>query len=171
MPWENHGFFPFCLFYRFKWAKSREVFFSARVFSSPSAAGCLPAAAIKITSGALQPRQERMHAARCEYSIQNFNVLSAHHDNKQMSFSSAGLYWNRQNAVTFAPHSGAKVLAPLPGSLAQQGFRGIRFHAGRAAAPSRSPAPTQPDSVQPRFFDRLKHTERPAPQAGRSVCF
>ena len=30
-----------------------------------------------------------------------------------------------KNAVTFAPHSGAKVLAPLPGSLAQQGFRGI----------------------------------------------
>ena len=60
-----------------------------------------------------------------------------------------------KNAVTFAPHSGAKVLAPLPGSLTQQGFRGIRFHARRAAAPSRSPAPTRADSAQPRFFDSL----------------
>ena len=48
-----------------------------------------------------------------------------------------------KNAVTFAPRSGAKVLAPLTGSLAQQDFRGIRFHARRAAAPSRSPAPVQ----------------------------
>ena len=30
-----------------------------------------------------------------------------------------------QNAVTFAPLFGAKVLASLAGSLAQQGFRGI----------------------------------------------
>jgi len=30
-----------------------------------------------------------------------------------------------QNAVTFAPRSGAKVRASLAGSLAQQGFRGI----------------------------------------------
>ena len=66
-----------------------------------------------------------------------------------------------KNAVTFAPHSGAKVLAPLPGSLAQQGFRGIRFHARRAAAPSRSPAPTRADSAQPRFFDSLSRGHGP----------
>ena len=69
---------------------------------------------------------------------------------KSLDFSTAF-----KNAVTFAPHSGAKVLAPLAGSLAQQGFQGIRFHARRAAAPSRSPAPVQADAFKLRFFDTL----------------
>ena len=68
-----------------------------------------------------------------------------------------------KNAVTFAPRSGAKVLASLPGSLARQCFRGIRFHARRAAAPSRSPAPAQSDSVQSKFFDTLSGPRRARP--------
>ncbi len=70
-----------------------------------------------------------------------------------------------KNAVTFPPHSGAKVLAPLAGSLAAQGFRGIRFHARRAAAPSRSPAPVQAGPFKLRFFDtqRRRIPNRDAP--------
>ena len=62
------------------------------------------------------------------------------------------------------------LLSRRTAALAQQGFRGIRFHAGRAAAPSRSPAPTQPDSVQPRFFDTLSLAKRLFRQADRAVC-
>ncbi|WP_294536303.1 hypothetical protein [uncultured Pseudoflavonifractor sp.] len=70
-----------------------------------------------------------------------------------------------RNAVTFPPHSGGKVLAPLAGSLAAQGFRGIRFHARRAAAPSRSPAPVQAGPFKLRFFDtqRRRIPNRDAP--------
>ena len=72
-----------------------------------------------------------------------------------------------KNAVTFAPHSGTKVPAPLPGSLAQQGFQGIRFHARRAAAPSRSPAPVQAGAFKLRFFDTLRW---PAAQPQAIFC-
>ena len=60
-----------------------------------------------------------------------------------------------KNAVTFAPRSGAKVLAALAERLAVQGIQGIRPHSRRAAAPSRSPAKTEASSTQQRFFDKL----------------
>ena len=72
-----------------------------------------------------------------------------------------------KNAVTFAPHSGAKVPAPLSGSLAQQGFRGIRFHARRAAAPSRSPRPSPGESCTTKIF---RHAERRCSQAAAPLC-
>ena len=60
-----------------------------------------------------------------------------------------------KNAVTFVPHSGAKVLAPLAGGLAQQGPRGIQSHSRRAAAPSSSPALIQANFTLRRFFEKL----------------
>ena len=60
-----------------------------------------------------------------------------------------------KNAVTFAPRSGAKVLAALAERLAVQGIQGIRSRSRRAAAPSRSPAKTEASSTQQRFFDKL----------------
>ena len=60
-----------------------------------------------------------------------------------------------KNAVTFAPRSGAKVLAALAERLAVQGIQGIRSRSRRAAAPSSSPAKTEASSTQQRFFDKL----------------
>ena len=55
--------------------------------------------------------------------------------------------------------SGVAAVRPSWGrSVAEAGpscFRGIRFHARRAAAPSRSPAPVQAGPFKPRFFDTL----------------
>ena len=43
-----------------------------------------------------------------------------------------------------------------PQALHGKALRGIRFHARRAAAPSRSPAPVQAGPFKLRFFDTLK---------------
>ena len=43
----------------------------------------------------------------------------------RLSKKSLDFFDSLKNAVTFTPHSGAKVRASLTGILAQQGFRGI----------------------------------------------
>ena len=48
-----------------------------------------------------------------------------------------------------------------PQALRGKALRGIRFHARRAAAPSRSPAPAQAGAVRLKFFDTLN--SRPTP--------
>ncbi len=73
-----------------------------------------------------------------------------------------------KNAVTFAPRSGAKVLASLPGSLARQCFRGIRFHARRAAAPLALPRPGAGEFCSTKVF---RHAERKMPLAKASGIF
>ena len=73
----------------------------------------------------------------------------------RLSKKSLDFFDSLQNAVTFVPPGGTKVLAALAVSLARQGLRGIRSHSRRAAAPSSSPAQTQVFSTSQRFFDRL----------------
>ena len=94
----------------------------------------------------------------------------------RLSKKSKDFFDSLQKCRYFRAAQRRKSPCSAPRNLAQQGFRGIRFHARRAAAPSRSPAPTQPDSVQPRFFDRLAgavSVRRPRPcfaSGGRSPC-
>ena len=70
-----------------------------------------------------------------------------------------------QNAVTFPPLRGGKVLAALAERLAKQGIQGIRSHSRRAAAPSSSPANTRANSSEQRFFDKLSAVGKPLPYA------
>ena len=69
-----------------------------------------------------------------------------------------------QNAVTFAPHGGAKVLAPLAASLAGQGIAGHSIPCEAGGCPLALPRPGAGNSVQPRFFDTLTgRAVRPVP--------
>ena len=67
-----------------------------------------------------------------------------------------------KNVVTFPPPRGGKVLAALAERFTMQGVQGIRSHARRAAAPSRSPAKTWTASSEQRFLDKLRRRLAPA---------
>lgn len=62
------------------------------------------------------------------------------------------------NAVTFPGLCPVKVLSPLAERLPAQAFQGIRSHARRAAAPSRSPAADHKRSLcYPLTAERITH--------------